>query len=281
MTPAPPPAPDDSAALGRPNGASIRQRLGVRSVDVLGVRVDDVTYPETLALLRAAIASGEPTVVTTPNPEFVMAAKQDPGFRAILSRAALNIPDGIGLVLAARLSGDRVREHVQGTDLVLKLAAESPKAGYRWFLLGGWGDASSRAGRALEARYPGLEIAGAAPGSPRVEDDEATRTTIRAAGRVDVILVAYGAPKQEAWLDRNLAVLGIPVGIGVGGVFNYLSGDAPRAPEWMRRLHLEWLHRLVTQPWRWRRQLSLPRFALLALAEAVRRRVRSPANPRE
>jgi len=88
-----------------------------------------------------------------------------------------------------------------------------------------------------------------------------------------VLLVAYGAPKQERWLDRNLAALGIPVGIGVGGVFNYLSGTAPRAPRWMRRMHLEWLHRLVSQPWRWRRQLALPRFAALAVLAALRARL--------
>ncbi len=256
----------------------LRQRFGVRAVDVLGVRVDDVTYDESLAMLRDAIARREPSVVTTPNPEFVMTAREDPEFRAMLDRAALNIPDGVGLLIAARWLGDHLREHVQGTDLVLKLAAESPAAGYRWFLLGGWGDVSARAARALETRFPGLQVAGADPGSPRAEDDDATRAVIRAAGRVDVILVAYGAPKQEAWLDRNLAELEIPVGIGVGGVFNYLAGDAPRAPAWVRRLHFEWLHRLVTQPWRWRRQLALPRFGLLAMAEAARRRLGQPTG---
>ena len=96
-----------------------------------------------------------------------------------------------------------------------------------------------------------------------------TRALIGAAGRVDVLLVAYGAPRQEEWLDRNLAALGIPVGIGVGGVFNYLAGDAPRAPRWVRRIHFEWLHRLITQPWRWRRQLALPQFAALAVVEGL------------
>ncbi len=248
-----------------------------RPVDILGVRVDDVTCAEALALLRHAIAARAPLVVTTPNPEFVIAARANPGFAAILRRTDLNIPDGVGLLLAARLFGDHLRQHVQGTDLVLKLAAESPAAGYRWFLLGGWGDVAERAGRALRQQFPGLEIAGAAPGSPDPADDAQTRALIRAAGRVDVLLVAYGAPKQEAWLDRNLAALGIPVGIGVGGVFNYLSGDAPRAPEWVRRMHCEWLHRLVTQPWRWRRQLALPQFALLALARAARLRLAAAA----
>jgi N-acetylglucosaminyldiphosphoundecaprenol N-acetyl-beta-D-mannosaminyltransferase len=243
----------------------------MQSVDVLGVRVDDVTYAEALARLLEAIADRRPSVVTTPNPEIVMLARQDHDFRSTLNRAALNIPDGIGLVLAARLGGRRVREHVQGTDLVLLLAAEGARRGHRWFLLGGGPGIAERAGLGLTASFPGLNIVGAEPGSPWPADDPAVRQRIAAAGRVDVLLVAYGAPKQERWLDRNLSALDIPVGIGVGGVFNYLSGATPRAPAWLRQWHLEWLHRLTTQPWRWRRQLVLPAFAVLALRDAFRR----------
>jgi N-acetylglucosaminyldiphosphoundecaprenol N-acetyl-beta-D-mannosaminyltransferase len=246
----------------------------VQAVDVLGVRVDDVTYPEAITCLLEAIASRTPKVVTTPNPEIVMLARHDPSFRATLNRAALNIPDGIGLVLAARLAGCRLREHVQGTDLVLLLAAESARAGHSWFLLGGESDTARRSADALRARFPGLRVVGAEPGSPWPADDLAVRSQIATAGPVDVLLVAYGAPKQERWLERNLAQLGIPVGIGVGGVFNYFSGAAPRAPGWVRRLHFEWLHRLVTQPWRWRRQLTLPVFGLLAVRAGLRQRLK-------
>jgi len=241
-------------------------------VDVLGLRVDDVTYAEALRMLAQAIQNRVPHLVTTPNPEFVMLARRDPDFRAVVERASLNIPDGIGLVLAARLAGDRLREHVQGTDLVLMLAAESARRGERWFLLGGRGDVAEQTARRLQREFQGLQIAGAMSGSPLVEDDERTRSAILAAGRVDVVLVAYGAPKQEYWLDRNLVRLGIPVGIGVGGVFDYLSGAVPRAPRWVRRLHFEWCYRLITQPWRWRRQLALPAFAALAVGHAARLR---------
>jgi N-acetylglucosaminyldiphosphoundecaprenol N-acetyl-beta-D-mannosaminyltransferase len=241
-------------------------------VDVLGVRVDDVTYAEALALLLAAIAERKPSIVTTPNPEIVMLARDDPDFRSTLNRSALNIPDGIGLVLASRLGGRRLRQHVQGTDLVLLLAAEGARQGQRWFLLGGAPGIAERAAAVLRRRFPGLEVVGADPGSPWPADDSLVCERIAAAGPIDVVLVAYGAPKQERWLDRNLAVLGIPVGIGVGGVFNYLSGATPRAPAWLRRLHLEWLHRLISQPWRWRRQLVLPVFAALALRDALRKR---------
>jgi N-acetylglucosaminyldiphosphoundecaprenol N-acetyl-beta-D-mannosaminyltransferase len=267
------PSPVTKVATGGHSKGCRPRRIG-RVVDVLGVRVDDVTYAEALAILRERLATRTPCSVTTPNPEIVMAARTDAEFRAVLNRSGLNIPDGIGLLLAARLAGQRLREHVQGTDLVLRLADDSARAGHRWFLLGGQGDVAERAGRALSRHYPGLCIAGATPGSPRPEADAQTRATIQAAGPIDVLLVAYGAPRQERWLDRNLVALGIPVGIGVGGVFNYLSGDAPRAPAWVRRLHFEWLHRLISQPWRWRRQLALPRFAVLALVEALQRRAR-------
>jgi N-acetylglucosaminyldiphosphoundecaprenol N-acetyl-beta-D-mannosaminyltransferase len=243
-------------------------------VDVLGVRVDDVTYAEALALLLQAIGSRTPHVVTTPNPEIVMLARRDSEFRDVLNRAALNIPDGIGLVLASRLAGQRLRQHVQGTDLVLMLADQGARLGHRWYLLGGEADTARRAAEVLRARFPGLNVVGSEPGSPWPRDDAAVRQRIAAADVVDVLLVAYGAPKQERWLDRNLAALGIPVGIGVGGVFNYLSGAAPRAPVWVRRMHFEWLHRLVTQPWRWRRQMALPVFAALAIREALSRRLR-------
>ncbi len=245
----------------------------VRSIDIFGVRVDDVTYAETLALLQEFIASREPHYVVTPNPEFVMLARRHAAFRAALAGAALAVPDGGGLLLAARLWGQPLREQVRGTDLVYQLAAAGARTGQRWFLLGAAPGVAAEAGRRLMARYPGLRVVGTYPGSPHPADDAATCAAVRAAGPVDVLLVAYGAPGQELWMARNVPRLRVPVAIGVGGVFNYLAGRAPRAPRWVRALGLEWLFRLLTQPWRWRRQLALPQFAALVLSEALRRRL--------
>src|SRR5689334_9890709 len=103
----------------------------MRSVDVLGVRVDDVTYAEARTLLLGAIDARTPCVVTTPNPEIVMLARRDAEFRSTLNRAGLNIPDGIGLILASRFAGAPLRQHVQGTDLVLLLAADGARLGHR------------------------------------------------------------------------------------------------------------------------------------------------------
>lgn len=245
----------------------------LRSVDVLGVRVHDVTFDEALAALDEFVRTGGAHRVVTPNPEIVMAARHDRGYRAILNGADLAIPDGIGLILAARLAGRRLRAHVRGSDLVERLAARSGAAGWRWFLLGAEDGVAAEAASRLAAQNPGLVITGAMPGSPDPADDLEMRRIIANAAPVHVLLVAYGAPLQERWIARNQAALDVPIQMGVGGAFNFIAGRSPRAPSWVRRLELEWAYRLATEPWRWRRQLALPRFAALAAAEALRRRV--------
>lgn len=251
-----------------------RYSSGVRSLDIFGVRVDDVTYAEALALLDDLVASRPRRYVVTPNPEFVVTAQHNDAFREALRGAALAIPDGGGLLLAARLWGRPLREQVRGTDLVYRLAARGASAQRRWFLLGAAPGVADAAARVLGARYPGLRIVGTHAGSPRAEGDAETRAAVQAAGPVDVLLVAYGAPAQELWMARNVATLDVAVAIGVGGVLDYLSGRVRRAPRWLRELGLEWLFRLTTQPWRWRRQLALVQFGAQTIVAVVRRPIR-------
>lgn len=246
--------------------------LPLRAVDVLGVRVHDVTEDEAVAAVEGYIAAGGPHRIVTPNPEIVMRARRDRDLLAALNGADLAIPDGVGLLVAGRMAGNPFREHVRGTNLVLRLAERSRERAWRWFLLGAQPGVAEEAGRALTQSFPGLQVAGTYPGSPAPAEDEAIRKRIRAAGEVHVLLVAYGGGPQETWIARNQAALGIPAQLGIGGVLDYLSGRVPRAPVWLRRLELEWAYRLLRQPWRWRRQLALPMFAALATAEAVRKR---------
>ncbi len=253
----------------------------MRSYYVLGMRVDDVTYEESLRLIEEYVRSGGCHRIVTPNPEFAMTTRRDPEFREVVNGSDLAIPDGIGLMLAARLAGHRFREHVRGTDLVHRTAALCAARGYRMFLLGAAPGVAEDAAAHLVADNPGLQIAGCYAGSHRPDQDEETVAAVRKAGKVDVLLVAYGAPAQEKWLARNQAKLGIPCGVGVGGVFNFLSGRSKRAPEWIRKIELEWLYRLITEPWRWRRQLALPAFAAAVLGELLRGRrpVREAERP--
>jgi N-acetylglucosaminyldiphosphoundecaprenol N-acetyl-beta-D-mannosaminyltransferase len=249
-----------------------------RRADVLGVRVDDVTMPEAVELVTEWAAAATPRLVVTPNPEFVMAARRDPGFAALLNGAALAVPDGVGLLWAARLLGEPLRTTVPGVALIEALAPKAAALGHRWFLLGAREGVAAEAGRRLAASHPGLTIAGARAGDPSPAGDEATLRAIRAVSPVNLLLVAYGAPAQERWLDRNLAATRAPVGIGVGGTFDFLAGVSRRPPGWVQRAGLGWLFRLVMEPWRWRRQLALPRFAGLTLLTAMRQRF-GAANP--
>ncbi len=251
-----------------------------RRVMILGARVDDVTWDETLTCIDSFLRSGEPHQIMTPNPEFVMRARHDEAFRDLLNRVDLAPADGIGLKWAARLLGDRIRELVPGSDLVPRLAGRGARRQQRWFLLGAADGVAEKAGAVLQARYPGLVIAGCYAGSPRPEHDDEICHLSEAAKPIDILLVAYGAPGQDLWIARNQPRLHIPVAIGVGGTFNFIAGRSRRAPRIVRQLNLIWLFRLITEPWRWRRQLGLIRFAGLVVRDAALRLVRHATGTR-
>lgn len=233
---------------------------------ILGVRVDAVTREEALAQIEAFVRQGGPHQVVTVNPEFIMEAQRNPAFRQALNRAALAVPDGARILWAARRLGRPLVEQVAGVDLVECIAARAAQTGWRLFLLGAAPGVAERAAGVLQTRYSGLTIAGTYAGSPAAAEEDGIVERIRAA-QADILLVAYGAPAQDLWLARNLARTGAAVGMGVGGSFDYIAGVVPRAPLWMRQRGLEWLYRLVRQPWRWRRMAVLPRFVLAVLRQ--------------
>ncbi len=244
----------------------------VRRIAILGARVDDVTWDETLSQVDRFIKSGQPHQIMTPNPEFIMIAQRDAAFRTLLDRVDLAPADGIGLKWAARVLGERLRELVPGSELVERLG-DAAAGGQRWFLLGAAEGVAAAVGVELRRRYGGLQIAGVWSGAPGPEHDDELCARIEAAKPVDVLLVAYGAPQQDLWIARNQPRLRIPVAIGVGGTFNFIAGRSRRPPRIVKRLNLIWLFRLITEPWRWRRQLALVRFAGLVLREAAVRSV--------
>jgi N-acetylglucosaminyldiphosphoundecaprenol N-acetyl-beta-D-mannosaminyltransferase len=244
----------------------------MKSVQILGVRVEAVTLAETLAWIEAAVRARAPRQICTANPEFVMAAQQDGEFFALLNRADLVIPDGVGLLWAARWLGQSLPERVAGSDLIYRIAERAARLGWRLYLLGAAEGVAQKAAEALQARSPGLVVAGVYAGSPRVEDEDVIIERVRAA-RPDVLLVAYGAPAQDKWIARHRERLGVPVSMGVGGAFDFVAGAVRRAPRWLQRLGLEWLHRLVQQPWRARRIFTAAvRFPLAVLRSGPRSR---------
>jgi len=230
---------------------------------VLGVRVDCLDAPSALKRIEELVDAGGAHLVATVNPEFVMRAQKDAAFARVLDRADLCLPDGTGVVWAARRQGCVLDRPVTGVDLLQPIAALCARRGFRLFLLGAAEGVAAELADRLRKENQGLEVAAYA-GSPGPGDDaEATRRIRDHAAQV--LLIAYGSPAQEVWFDRLRDSLGVSVGVGVGGAFDYLTGRVRRAPPWMRRAGLEWLARLVRQPWRVRRMAVLPVYAIKVL----------------
>ncbi|MDQ6771479.1 MAG: WecB/TagA/CpsF family glycosyltransferase [Candidatus Dormibacteraeota bacterium] len=240
------------------------------SVRVLGVRVDRVNLASAVAEIERLVdRSDGPQLVATVNPEFVMRAGADPLFRRVLDGAALAIPDGIGVVWAMRRQGARAQTRVTGADLVPALAQLCVRRSWRLFLLGAQPGVAAAAAARLQQTMPGLSIAGTHAGSPGPEGDEESLRRIAAAGP-DLLLVAYGHPRQELWVERNRARIQVPVAVGVGGAFDFIAGRVRRAPLAVQRLHVEWLWRLGAEPWRARRMAVLPVYAAQVLLHRER-----------
>jgi N-acetylglucosaminyldiphosphoundecaprenol N-acetyl-beta-D-mannosaminyltransferase len=216
---------------------------------------------DTLALVDGYMAEPRLHQIATVNPEFVMAAQSDAEFRRVLAAADLCLPDGVGLLYAARRAGRRLPERVPGSELVYRLAERAAARGWPLFLLGAAPGVAEEAATTLSNLYPGLRVAGTYAGSPDPAENEALVRRVNGSGAA-LLFVAYGAPRQDKWIARNRdALTSVRVAIGVGGSLDFVTGRAVRAPRWMQRLGLEWLHRLMREPWRWRRMLALPRFA--------------------
>jgi N-acetylglucosaminyldiphosphoundecaprenol N-acetyl-beta-D-mannosaminyltransferase len=238
------------------------------SVSVLGVRVDRLTQQQVLtyitSFLQYYIASNRQVVcqqIITVNPEFVIAAQHDTQFRQCINEAALVVPDGIGVVWAARYLGKPTPERVTGVDTVVEIAKVCATQGYRLYLLGAAPGIAELAAARLQELAPGLQVAGTYAGSPDPAEEDMIIERIKAT-RTDILCVAYGAPGQDLWIRRNLSRLPVGVAMGVGGAFDFLAGKQKRAPKIMQKFGLEWLYRLYREPWRWRRMLALPNFAI-------------------
>ena len=240
----------------------------MESADILGVRVDNVTLNEAIEQVAEFLREDRCHQVATVNPEFIIAARRVPEFAQVLAACDLNVPDGANLVRAAGFIGQPLRERVGGRDVVLRLAERGASEGWKFYLLGGRENVAEISARKLCALFPNLQVVETFEGSPDKRFDEEMVARVNASG-AGILLVAYGAPKQELWIGRNRGRLLPRVAIGVGGAFDSIAGRVPIAPTWMQRAGLEWLFRLVIEPWRWRRQIALVEFLGLILIERL------------
>lgn len=241
---------------------------------ILGVGVHSLTLEETVAVIKSWIRARYvweevncltlTRQVVTLNAEMLYRAWHDGALRDVINQADLVTPDGYGVIWAARRLGCRLPEQVSGIDLVHALAECAGRERWRIYFLGAAPGVAEAAAESLRRKYPGFQIAGTDHGYFSGDEIIPVIRKIQAA-RPDLLLVALGAPKQEFFIRVHRQELGVLVAIGVGGGFDVLAGRLRRAPGIFRRLHLEWLYRLLQEPSRWRRILVLPRFVWTVL----------------
>ncbi len=226
-------------------------------VCILNTPVDVLDMPGVLERLEQFIREQRFHQVATANADFVINAESDAELRHILRYADLVMPDGMPLVWASRALGTALPERVTGADIVPALAALAAQKGYRIYMIGAKPEVAQQAKAKLLQAHPGLQIVGCVspPVQPLDEMDNAPLLRDIRAARPDILLVAFGNPKQEKWIYRNREALQeVSVCIGVGGTFDFLAGQTVRAPQWMQKSGLEWVFRLSQEPKRlWKR----------------------------
>ncbi|MBV9850606.1 MAG: WecB/TagA/CpsF family glycosyltransferase [Armatimonadetes bacterium] len=248
-------------------------------VPVANVAFDNLTMPEAvMRIVQMAQKTDRPRHVCTGNLDHLVILSRDDEFRTIYGVADLVLADGAPVVWLSRLSrGHRpLRERVAGSDLFWELARASAVTGVRLFFLGGAPCAADAAADAVRRRYPAAHVCGTyCPPAARFHDAEEQariQDAVRAA-QPDILLVGFGAPKQEKWIAAHKDSLGVPVAIGVGGTFEMASGLVRRAPRWAQRAGLEWACRFLQEPTRLFRRYflrDLPFLLLLTVRALLR-----------
>lgn len=248
----------------------------MNEINILGVKIMNISFDESIKFINNLILRKKPSQIATVNPEFIMLSQSDHEFKDVLNNTELNVPDGQGLILASKITGQKLNNRVTGIDLVWALAELAEKRNYSIFLLGGRNGVAEKTKNVLLEKYPRLKIAGTFEGNPifkklKTEHFKTLRITDLKKGVKDknyeiiekirktkphILFVAYGAPKQDKFISRYKKLLNVPVMIGVGGSFDFISGNISRAPKWMRNVGLEWLYRLFKEPNRFNRILT-------------------------
>ena len=231
-------------------------------IHVLGVEFDNVTMEQAVEAAAGMLAEGGFHYAVTPNAEFVQRAEKDEPFRMALNGADLVLPDGIGVVYAAKILGTPLQGRVPGCDFAAALCDWMAGNEKKLFLLGAKPGVAEQAARNLEQNHPGLSVCGTHDGY--FKDDAPVIEAIRASG-ADVVFVCLGAPKQENWMIEHGPEMGASFLIGLGGSLDVFAGTVKRAPKGWQKLGLEWLYRLLKQPSRIGRMAKLPLFLVSAV----------------
>jgi N-acetylglucosaminyldiphosphoundecaprenol N-acetyl-beta-D-mannosaminyltransferase len=224
-------------------------------VHVGDVVFDNLSMVEALSRLRVMLAGQHAKHVAFVNPHCVNIAARQRAYRRSLARAHLVLPDGIGIKIASSILGQPLKQNVNGTDLFPRLCEAMEKDGKSIFFLGGEPGVAEAVARRVTNLWPSLRVVGVRNGYFGPDEEGEVVAQVRAS-KADLLLVARGVPVQDLFISRHLPMLGVKVAMGVGGLFDFVSGRTPRAPVWMRESGLEWVYRLMQEPGRmWRRYL--------------------------
>lgn len=231
---------------------------------IFDVPIDKVNMKQAVDTVEGFLSEDKLHMVATPNAEIVMMAQKDPEYKDILNKTDLNVPDGSGVIFASKIYKEDLPERVAGFDLMMELIKVASAKKYKIYLLGAKSDVVKGAYLNLKKQYSEIDIVGFHDGYFS-KDDEAEIINDINEKKTDLLFVALGAPKQEKWIYENRDKLKAKVAIGVGGSFDVIAGKVTRAPEIYRKLGLEWFYRLLKEPWRYKRMMALPKFAVKVL----------------
>ena len=238
-----------------------------KTADILGIPIDIIDHRGALDKMERFMSEGGYHLVVTPNPEMIMMAQKDERIKEILCSAALSAPDGIGVVLASKLTDTPIPGRVTGCDLMPDLLERMSKSGRTAYFLGGKPGVAEKAKLNMESRYPGLKIIGTHHGYFMSDDDKLIIEELRE-NRPDLLMLGLSMSKALNW-SHDHKDLNIPVVACIGGTLDILSGTVNRSPEILRKMGLGWLYRLASQPQRAGRMLQLPVFAVKVLCKRL------------
>lgn len=251
----------------------------LKTTSLLSIPITTSPEDEILEYVFSALKTQDKSIaIFTPNPEIIVYAKKHPGYEKILTQAQITLPDGVGLVLAGSFLGTKSVARITGVDFMQKLCKESVRKVATTGFIGAGPGVALDAAKCLQRANPGMTVSFIGEEwetgvwvPEKFQKDLSTFSlsdgVARSTGTIDLLFVAFGFPKQEEWIARNLDKLPFRVAMGVGGSFDYITGKVSRAPKFLRTLGLEWAYRLVRQPWRIKRQLALLSFLRLVLQE--------------
>jgi N-acetylglucosaminyldiphosphoundecaprenol N-acetyl-beta-D-mannosaminyltransferase len=234
--------------------------MDFEKIYVLGVGLTNLSEKKILEyIIKNLQRDGKKYYIVTPNPELLVIATKQERYKNVLNGAKIALPDGIGIVLASKLLGKPISARITGVGFMENLCKEVSKWPITVGFLGGGSNVAGATAECLRKKYPGLNVG-------LVLQEWSEDLIFK---KIDILFIAFGSPKQELWIAQNLKKLPATVSIGVGGAFDFISGKVPRSPKILRDLGLEWLFRLIVQPWRIKRQLSIITFVLLVLKEKM------------